>query len=149
MAKFESNVKQIPYSVESVYNILSDLSNLERLRGKVPSEKIAEASGGKISGFDFTADTDNLACNISPVGEVKLHVVERDPLKCIKLEATDSMLPFTLWIQVLPTSESSSKMRLTITTELNFMVKKMVEKPLKEGLEKIADVLSRIPYGEI
>ena len=29
MSKFESNVKQIPYSQQSVYEKLSDLSNIE------------------------------------------------------------------------------------------------------------------------
>jgi hypothetical protein len=30
--------------------------------------------------------------------------------------------------------------------EINFMLRSMIEKPLKEGLEKIADALSMIAY---
>jgi hypothetical protein len=37
-------------------------------------------------------------------------------------------------------------MQLTISLELNPIMKGMVQRPLKEGLEKMADVLAAIPY---
>ena len=40
MSKFESSIKQIPYSQESVYRSLSDLSNLEKVRDRVPQDKV-------------------------------------------------------------------------------------------------------------
>ena len=38
-------------------------------------------------------------------------------------------------------------MKLTIRAELNMFIKAMVSKPLKEGVEKLADMLAMIPYG--
>jgi hypothetical protein len=35
---------------------------------------------------------------------------------------------------------------VTIEAEVNFFMKAMVSKPLKEGAEKLAEMLSRIPY---
>ena len=40
MANFESSVKVIPYSQERVYNKLSDLSNLDAIKDRVPQEKV-------------------------------------------------------------------------------------------------------------
>ena len=41
MANFESSVKVIPYSQERVYNKLSDLSNLEAIKDRLPQDKLA------------------------------------------------------------------------------------------------------------
>ena len=38
--KVESGVKQIPHRQESVYKTLSDLSNLERIKDKIPADKV-------------------------------------------------------------------------------------------------------------
>ena len=36
MSKFESSIKHIPYPQTAVYAMLSDLSNLEKVRDKLP-----------------------------------------------------------------------------------------------------------------
>ena len=124
MNQFESNVKQIPYSQQRVYDKLSDLSNLE----------------------DLAFDSDSISCSVSPVGKLELRIVEREEPKCVKFEATTSPIPLTLWIQILPVTEETSKMKLTLRTELNIFLKGMLQKPLKEGVEKLAEMLSQIPY---
>ena len=80
------------------------------------------------------------------MGAVKLVIVERETPKCIKFETAESPLPFNFWIQILPVSETTSKMKLTIKAELNPFIKGMVSKPLTEGIEKIADALQAIHY---
>ena len=37
-------------------------------------------------------------------------------------------------------------MRVTIGAEVNMFMKAMVSKPLKEGVDKLADMLAMIPY---
>ena len=44
MTKFESTVKVIPYSQERVYEKLSDLSNLEALKDRLPEDKVKDIS---------------------------------------------------------------------------------------------------------
>jgi len=46
----------------------------------------------------------------------------------------------------LPVGETASKMKVTVKAELNPFIKNMVEKPLQEGVEKIADALALVPY---
>ena len=51
-----------------------------------------------------------------------------------------------MWIQLVETAEEECKVKVTIGMELNPFMKAMVQKPLQEGLEKMADMLSMIQY---
>ena len=136
MTKFESSVKQIPYSQADVYRNISDLRNLEKVRDRVPEDKIDS----------FSFDEDTVSVNVPPVGELKLRIIERDEPKCVKFETAQSPVPFNVWIQVLPVDETTSKMKVTVKAELNPFIKGMVSGPLQDGVEKIADALAQIPY---
>ena len=136
MTKFESSVKQVPYPVENVYRNLSDLSNLERVRDRIPEDKLQE----------FQFDSDSVQVSVAPVGTIKLRIIEREENKCVKFETEQSPIPFNLWIQVLPVSESESKMKVTVKADIPFMLKGMVSGPLQDGVEKIADALAQIPF---
>mgnify|MGYP000027350786 CR=1 FL=1 len=137
-SKFESSIREIPYAQQKVYDALSDLSNLERIRDRIPQDKFE----------DFSFDADHIAVKAPMVGEIRLHIIEREEPKTIKFETENSPVPFNFWIQLLPTGEYSCKMKLTIKAELNMFIKGMVKKPLTEGIEKIADALAMIPYED-
>ena len=135
-SKFESSVKQVPYPQQAVYDNISDLRNLEKVRDRVPEDKVK----------DFSFDQDTLSINVAPVGELTLRICDREEPKCVKFETVQSPVPFNVWVQVLPVDENSSKMKVTVKAELNPFIKSMVEKPLQEGVEKIADALALVPY---
>ena len=137
MTKFESSIKQVPYAQEAVYKNLSDLQNLERVRDRVPEDKVQ----------DFTFDHDSVSVSVPPVGKITLRICEREEPKCVKFESVDSPLPFNLWIQVLPVTETASKMKVTVKADIPFMLKGMVSGPLQDGVEKVADALSLIDYS--
>ena len=136
MTKFESSIKQIPYPVENVYRNISDLSNLERVRDRIPQDKLQ----------DFQFDSDSVQVSVSPVGTIKLRICDREENKCVKFETEQSPLAFNLWIQVLPVSDTTSKMKVTVQADIPFMLKGMVSGPLQDGVEKSADALSQIPF---
>ena len=136
MSKFESSIKEIPYPVENVYRNISDLSNLEKVRDRIPEDKVK----------DFSFDSESVSVNVAPVGELKLRICEREENRCVKFETVQSPLPFNVWVQVLPVTETTSKMKVTVKADIPFMLKGMVSGPLQDGVEKIADALSQIPY---
>lgn len=136
MATFDSSVRQIPHSQQAVYNMLSDLSNIDRVKDRIPADKLN----------DLTFDADSMSIS-TPMGAVKLKIVDREEPKCIKFETEQSPLPFNFWIQILPVTDTTCKMKLTIKAELNPFIKGMVSKPLQEGIEKIADALQMINYA--
>ena len=136
MSNFESSVKVIPYSQERVYNKLSDLSNLEAVKDRLPQDKVQ----------DLSFDSDTLSFSVPPVGQLTLQIIEREPCKCIKLATTNSPIPFNMWIQLVETGEEECKMKVTIGMDINPFMKAMVQKPLQDGLEKMVEMLAIINY---
>ena len=83
MKKFESSIKQIPYSQEAVYRNISDLTNLERVRDRVPEDKVK----------DFSFDHDSVTVSVAPVGAITMRIVFctiRSPLEAIKVRSVQS-----------------------------------------------------------
>lgn len=148
MTKFESSIKQIPHSQRRVYAMLSDLSNIQRLKDHLPEEATDNDEMNKVKDKlkNLSFDQDSLSINVDPIGQVSMRIIERDEPKMIKLESEKSPFAFKFWIQILPVTEASSKMKLTIDADIPFFAKSMVAKPLQEGIEKIADALAMIPF---
>ena len=136
MKKFESSIKQIPYPQEAVYRNISDLSNLERVSDRVPQDKIES----------FSFDSEQVSVAVPPIGQITLRICERQEPKCVKFESVESPVPFFLWIQVLPVTADTAKMKVTVDADIPFVLKAMVSVPLQDGVEKVADALSQIPY---
>ncbi len=136
MTEFVSEIKTLPYNEEDVYTILSDLTNLERVRDKIPADKIQ----------DIVFDSDSCSFSVSPVGKVKFSIVDREPCKTIKFSADESPMEVSMWIQLKQSGENDTKMKLTVKAQLNPFLKPMLSKPLQDGINKIADILSKIQY---
>jgi hypothetical protein len=136
MAKFESSIKQVPYAQEAVYRNISDLRNLERVRDRVPEDKLDS----------FSFDEDTVSVSVAPVGKISLRIVEREEPKCVKFESVESPMPFNLWIQVLPVTAGSSKLKVTVKADIPLMLRGMVAGPLEDAVEKIAEALAMVPY---
>lgn len=135
MTKIESTIREIAYPQQAVYNMLSNLSNIQKVQDKIPHEQVKDLT--------FTADSISIS---TQMGAVKMVIVNREEPKEIKFETQESPIPFNFWIQILSVSETSSKMKLTIKADLNPFIAGMVKKPLQEGIEKIADALQLIHY---
>ncbi len=143
----------MPFPVENVYAKLADLSNLQVIKERIndpliqqqiPADKVSQVQS-VVEKMEFTSDS--VSCDAGMVGNISLEIVERDENKCVKYQSVRSPVGFTLWAQVLPTSETTSKLRLTIDADLNFFMKQMVDKHIKNGIEKMADMLAMIPYN--
>ena len=136
MTEFVSEIKQIPQNDERIYAMLSDLSNLERIKDRIPQDKIK----------DFEFDSDSCSFSVSPVGKITFQIVDREPCKTIKFQTTNSPVPLFHWIQLKQVQEMDTRMRLTVRAELNSFLKPMVSKPLQDALDKISTVLASLPY---
>ena len=136
MTEFISEIKTIPCKNQTVYETLADLNNLEKIKNRIPADKIE----------DFSFDSDSCSFTISPAGKVRFCIVNREPSKTIKLASDQSPVEITMWIQLKETGEKETKMRLTIKADLNPFLKPMLSKPLQDGINQMADVLAKIPY---
>lgn len=138
MAKFESSIKQIPFSQEDVYRKISDLRNLESIRDRIPEDQIQ----------NFSFDADSVSAEAPMMGKISVQIVDREEPKCVKFGSQQSPMPFNVWVQVLPVEEQTSKLKVTVDADIPFMLKGMVSGPLQQGVEKIAEVLAGLNYGD-
>jgi carbon monoxide dehydrogenase subunit G len=148
--KYISEVKVIPAPQEAVYNRLSNLKNLEQLFDPKKLEEIKKQYPDvpDIKLDNFQATEDECSFSVSPVGTVGVHITEREPSKMIKLSGGKSVpFQFNCWIQLVMVDETSCKVKITIHAELNPMIKMLVNKHLKQGVDQIAEALTKIPYA--
>ena len=136
ISKYESSVKSVNSPVDAVYNTLSDLNNIERVKDRIPADRVK----------DIKFDRDSCSLRVDPVGEVKFIICDREENKTVKFTAENSPLPVFIWIQMLPVTETTSKIKVTCHLELNMFLRGMVGNKIKEGIERIADTLAAINY---
>lgn len=150
LEKYISEIKTVNYPQEVVYSRLSNLKNLEKFFDpeKLAAVKDKVPNAPDINIEEFSATEDDCSFKISPLGMIGVRVVEREPFKTIKIEGNESV-PFSVnfWIQLLPLNEESCKIRLTLHADLSPMIKMMVNKHLEEGINRIADAVTKIQFN--
>ena len=157
MAKYESSVKQVNAPVERVYAVISDLERLRPViemaqNNEMIKEKLREAGQDpaqleKLKDMNLTSDRVSFPAPM--VGEVAVAIIEREENKCVKFETEKSPVDANLWIQVLPVTDTTSKMRVTLKADLNPMMKMILGSKLEKGVDQFADMLSMLPYNFI
>ena len=136
MADFTSEVKTIQHNDDKIFAMLSDMSNLERVKDRIPQDKIK----------DFSFDTDSCSFTVEPVGSIRFEIIEREPNKTIKFSTTNSPIPVMMWIQLKQVAENDTKMKMTVRAELNPFIKPMLSKPLQEAIDKISEIVAHLPF---
>ena len=146
LSKYTSEVKLVNHNEQVIFDYLSNFENLsgflnsgliERITEKIPQIKITE----------FSSDRDSCKFKITGIGLAELKIVNREPFKTIKVESTGGLpLTLTFWIQLIPVDAFNTKMRLTLHAEMSMMIKMMAGNKLGEGVNHLAETLSKLPY---
>ena len=138
MTEFTSQIRTIPHNDARVFAVLSDLSNMQRVRQSLPQDSVKA----------FTLTDDRCSFEVSPIGKIEFHIVDREPNKTIKFETTQSPVPLLLWIQLKQVAENDTRMKMTVRAELSPFLKPMVSKPMQDAVNKISEILAALPYDE-
>ena len=134
MTTYESDIKTISSNEEVVFGILSDLNNLNGiLEHTTLTDKVKE----------LQFQTDNCSFIVEGFGKMGFKIIEREPFKTIKLLSENAPVEISVWVQLLPRTENETQMKLTLKADLPVMIKMMIDKKLKEGINLIADVLAK------
>ena len=133
MTTYESDIKAISSNEEVVFGILSDLKNLE---------KVKENPSLKDKAQDLEFDSDSCSFVVEGFGKMGFRVLEREPFKTIKLVSVNAPVEVSVWIQLKAAAENDTRMKLTVKADLPMMIKMMVDKKLKEGVNSIADLIA-------
>ncbi len=137
--KYESKVTRALANAEDVYAVLSDLSNLEKVRDLIPQDKIKE--------MEF--DQDYARFKVDGLGQkVCIRIVEREPEKTVKFGVENIPVQANMWIQMKQMGENDTRVRLTIKADMPVMFKMMLDKKMQEGIDQAADMLAQMPYQQ-
>lgn len=136
MTTFESAVKTVFANENVIFETLSDLRNAEKIKNKIPQDKVK----------DIQLEKDSISFVVDPVGGLTLRIIEKEAYKTIKFNAEKSPIDFFVWIQIKQLAEKESKIKVTLKADLNPMIKMMVSKPLEQFVNMLVDALASLPY---
>lgn len=139
METYESNVVEIQASAQQIFSKLSNLENLQPLLANLPAEATE-----KVKDIAVTADTCQFT--VENFGQMGFKIIDREPNKTIKFTGDNTPVEVYLWIQLVEKEAYLSKMKVTLKADVPFMLKMMVGSKLKDGVNQIATLLSKIPY---
>jgi len=129
MTTIESKQVVLNTSAQEVYGFVSDLNNFEKL---LPE--------GRIS--DFSSDGTSCKFKVNGMATIGLKIKEEHPPSRLLLESYEGPFPFTLDVHILD-EDGSSRAHQVAQVDVNPMMKMMVEKPLRNLFDHIADQLKR------
>ena len=158
MTKYTSEIYTVNATQAQAYERLADLRRFEALKAafsdpekmqyilqnlpadQVSPDKLAEIRE-QVEKMQFTEDTISADTKVGPVS---LAIVEREPCKLVKLVTLNSPVNATVWVQLVEKGTYQAALKVTIGVELNFFIRKMVEKHIKKAPDGLAQFLSQI-----
>ncbi len=137
--KYESKITTSTCNADTIFAVLSNLKNIERVKDLIPQDKIQ----------GIEADEDSVRFKVDGLGQkIKIAIVEREPDKTIKFALQNMPMEMNFWIQLKQIAEHDTKLKLTIKADLPMMLKMMLEKKLQEGIDQAAVMLAQMPFDQ-
>ncbi len=137
--KYESRITSASCSAAEMYRVLSNLSNLERVRDLIPQDKIQE----------MEIQQDYVRIKVDGLGQkITIAIVDRIENDTIKFGLEGAPMEANFWIQLKEISPADTRLRLTLKADIPMMFRMMIGKKLQQGLDQAADMLAQFPYSQ-
>lgn len=141
MLKHKSPSATSPHRAEDIFAVLSDLSRLEKVQ--LPPE---------VDGLKLTPqDADSCLVELSMGLETTLRIVQRTPYSEIHFAIEHDMLaePISIQLTLVCLEDNVTEINSYVEANLPMMIQMMAGAKLKQALDKLPDLLSRLPYGQM
>ena len=130
--KVESKIGQLRSDDQRIYSFLSDCSNFQQF---TMNEKVK----------NWHSDSESCSFTVDGAGDVTFRIVERRPNELIKFSIENAQAENVfLWIQLKNVNPGDTRVKLTAKLEVNPVLKMLISKPLKQGLDKIVETLESV-----
>lgn len=137
--KYESKICSIPNDAHTVYSVLGNLRNLERVKDMIPKDKVQE-----IEIMD-----DAIRMKVDGLGQkFTIRIVDRIEDDTLKFGFDNLPVSLNFWIQLKQVTPQDTRIRLTLKADIPFMFRMMIEKKLQQGLDQAAEMLTQFPYSQ-
>ena len=128
MQEYISKQHRILRPAEQIYALVSRFDNL------------TPAVADRVEAWPADADT----CSFKAKGfTVKLRMDEKVAPKHVKIVGDGIPMDFAFWIQLHKVSDTDTRLRLVLHTELNMMMKMMIGGKLQGAVDQIAEGIAR------
>ena len=139
MIEFSSDVKTIYHTDRDIFRVLSDLRNLDLVKDYIPEDKIKE----------FVFDKDSVSFRVDTIGKVTFLVIEKQPESLIRFKSVKLPFDVFLEIQLQLKSEEETELTMVVHSDLSPFMRGIVEKPMRDAVDRISDALTQLPYDQI
>ena len=138
-SKYESKITSAPCSAKQIYNVLSNMKNIERVKDLIPQDKIQE----------MEVEPDRVRLKVDGLAQkITIAIVDRIENDTIKFGAEGIPMNANFWIQMKELNPTDTRLKLTVKAEIPMMFKFMIEKKLQQGLDQAAEMLAQFPYAQ-
>ena len=138
-SKYESKITSAPCSAKQIYNVLSNMKNIERVKDLIPKDKIQE----------MEVEPDRVRLKVDGLAQkITIAIVDRIENDTIKFGAEGIPMNANFWIQMKELNPTDTRLKLTVKAEIPMMFKFMIEKKLQQGLDQAAEMLAQFPYAQ-
>lgn len=139
MNTYESHIAQVEADAAAIYAVVSDLSNLNRVRDLIPQDKVQE----------FEADTDFVRLKVDGLGQkIIIRIVDRIENDTVKFGVENLPMDGNFWIQIKQVAPRDSRIKLTLKAELPMMIAMMAGKKIQDGIDQAADMMAKMPFEQ-
>jgi hypothetical protein len=131
LTKIESEKVEIANSAEKIFTYLSDFNNFEKL---MPSQVT-----------NWTSTTEECSFTINGMATIGMKIIDKAPFSKITI-SSHGKVPFEFKLFVLLTEKDPNNCtgQLTFESDMNPMIKMMVEKPLGNFFNMLAQKMKDI-----
>lgn len=131
VTKIESEKVEIANSAQNIFNYLGDFNNFEKL---MPSQVT-----------NWTSTSEECSFTINGMATIGMKIIEKTPFSKITI-SSHGKVPFEFKLLVLITEKDATNCegQLTFESNMNPMIKMMVEKPLGNFFNMLAQKMKDI-----
>lgn len=130
-SKLESEVVSINQSQEHIFNYLSDFNNF----GQLMPQQVT----------NWQSSTDECSFTINGMATIGMKIIEKQAAEKILISSNGKVpFDFTLLIAITKTGDNQCNGQLTFESDMNPMLKMMVEKPLGNFFNMLAQRMKDI-----
>jgi carbon monoxide dehydrogenase subunit G len=128
---FESRTGKLSCAPETVFNFITDLRNFEQF---IPP--------GNIQNWQATSDKCNF--QVPPIGSAAIRISEKMPFSSV-IYSGDALQKndFTLRVQISENERNLADVKVTLTAELNPVLKMMASDPIQKFLEMLISEMEK------
>ena len=131
VTKIESEKVEVNNSAENIFNYLSDFNNFQKL---MPPQVT-----------NWTSTTEDCSFTINGMATIGMKIIDKTPFTKITISSNGKVpFEFKLFVLLTETGTSSCIGQLLFESELNMMMKMMVEKPLTNFFNMLAQKMKDI-----